>query len=393
MSDGAGEGPAAPSRAAAAPPVPRIERVELREIRLALKEPFRISSGTESQRRILLVRLAGEGAEGWGECVAGDLPNYSPETVDTAWLALRQWLAPRLLGRGFAAASEVHPVLERNIRGHNMAKAAIEMAAWELGARAAGRSLADCLGGVRERIAVGVSLGIQDSPAALAARAAAALERGYRKIKLKIEPGSDLEFVRAVRLALGPEAPLMADANNAYRPEDAAHLARLDDLGLMMIEQPLACDDLLRHAELQRRLRTAICLDESITGVDRAADMIALGAGRIVNVKPGRVGGFVPSLAIHDLCARHGIPVWCGGMLESGVGRGHNVALASLSNFTLPGDLSPSERYWQRDVVEPEWTMDREGWMDVPRGLPGTGVTIDVARIAALTVRCEELRG
>jgi O-succinylbenzoate synthase len=379
----------APSFAA---PVPRVEAITLREIRLALKEPFRISSGVQSHRRILLVRLAGEGIESWGECVAGEHPNYSPETTDTAWLAIRDWLAPRLLGQRFANPDSVWPVLDRNVRGHNMAKAALEMAAWELAARAAGRPLAELLGGVSRRIPVGVSLGIQESPEALAAKAAAALERGYQKIKLKIEPGSDVEFVRAVRRALGPQAPLMADANNAYRLEDAPRLAALDELDLLMVEQPLAWDDLLRHAELQRRLRTPICLDESITSPERAADMITLGAGRIVNIKPGRVGGFHQSLAIHDLCALHGVPVWCGGMLESGIGRGHNVALASLPNFTLPGDLSPSERYWERDVVEPEWTMDREGWVEVPRDRPGIGVTADRERIDALTVRREELR-
>ncbi len=384
--------PAMPRPPAAALPLPRIETIELREISLALKEPFRISSGVESHRRILLVRLAGEGVEGWGESVAGEHPNYGPETVDTVWLAIRQWLAQRLLGRRFGAPDEVWPALDHNVRGHQMAKAALEMAAWELAARAAGVSLAACLGGVRERIPVGISLGIQDSPAALVARAAAARERGYRKIKLKIQPGSDVEFVRAVRQALGPDAPLMADANNAYRPEDAEHLGRLDELGLLMIEQPLAWDDLLRHAELQRRLRTPICLDESITSPERAADMIALAAGRIVNVKPGRVGGLLQSLAIHDLCARHGIPVWCGGMLESGVGRGHNVALASLPNFTLPGDLSPSERCWERDVVEPAWTMDADGWMEVPRDRPGIGAAVDLGRVEALTTRRDLLR-
>jgi o-succinylbenzoate synthase len=392
--------PPAPAPADAAPvavapsaaPLPRIESIQLREIRLALKEPFRISSGVQSDRRILLVRLAGEGVEGWGESVAGEAPNYGPETVDTAWLAIREWLAPRLLGRRFGGPEEVWPELDHNVRGHAMAKAALEMAAWELAARAAGMSLAARLGGVRERIAVGISLGIQETPAALVARASAASERGYRKIKLKIEPGSDLDFVRAVRQALGPRAPLMADANSAYRLEDADHLARLDDLDLLMIEQPLAWDDLLRHAALQKRLRTPICLDESISGPERAADMIALGAGRIVNIKPGRVGGLRQSLAIHDLCAQHGIPVWCGGMLESGIGRGHNIALASLPNFTLPGDLSPSERYWERDIVEPEWTMDREGRIAVPRDRPGIGVAVDLPRVESLTVRRDELR-
>jgi O-succinylbenzoate synthase len=389
-------GPAAAPAARPAPslptPVPRVDAITLREIHLALKEPFRISSGFQLHRRIVLVQLAGEGVEAWSECVAGEHPNYSPENADTAWLAIREWLAPRLLGRRFAGPAEVWPVLDRNVRGHNMAKAALEMGAWELAAQAAAMPLAELLGGVNRRIPVGVSLGIQESPAALAAKAGAALARGYHKIKLKIEPGSDVEFVRAVRRALGPDAPLMADANNAYRLEDAAQLAALDDFGLLMIEQPLAWDDLLRHAELQRRLRTPICLDESITSPERAADMITLGAGRIVNIKPGRMGGFRQSLATHDLCAAHGVPVWCGGMLESGIGRGHNVALASLPNFTLPGDLSPSERYWERDVVDPEWTMDREGWVQVPRDRPGIGVTVDLARIEALTVRREELR-
>ncbi|HVT60615.1 MAG TPA: o-succinylbenzoate synthase [Thermoanaerobaculia bacterium] len=375
--------------------LPRIERITLRELSLSLKEPFRISSGSSSRRRILLVQLHAGGLEGWGECVAGERPNYGPETVDTAWWALTEWLAPRLLAPGAGGVSgpeQVHELFERNIRGHNMAKAALEMAGWELAARAEGISLSERLGGERERIAAGISLGIQETPAELAARARQALERGYRKIKVKIEPGADLDFVQAVRSELGPEAPLMADANSAYRLEDADRLARLDELGLLMLEQPLAWDDLLRHAELQKRLRTPICLDESITGIDRAADMIALGSGRIVNIKPGRVGGFRQSIAIHDLCAAHGIPVWCGGMLESGVGRAHNVALASLRNFTLPGDLSPSERYWERDIVVPEWTMDRQGWVVVPRDRPGMGVEVDLPRVEALTVRREELR-
>jgi o-succinylbenzoate synthase len=371
----------------------RIDRIVLYEIALALKEPFRISSGTQQRRRILLVQLLADGAEGWGECVAGEYPNYGPETIDTAWWAIREWVAPRVLGKELAGPEAVHPALERNFRGHNMAKAAVEMAAWELAARAEGVPLAKRIGGTRERIAVGISLGIQESPRALVAKARAALERGYRKVKVKIEPGRDRDYLQAARAALGPRAPLMADANNAYTPADTEALARLDDLGLLMIEQPLAWDDLLRHAELQRRLTTPICLDESITGVDRAADMIALGSGRIVNVKPGRVGGFAAALAVHDLCAAHGIPVWCGGMLESGIGRAHNVALASLPNFTLPGDVSPSERYWQRDVVDPEWTMDREGWIEVPLDRPGMGVEVDRERIDALTVRREELPG
>jgi O-succinylbenzoate synthase len=372
--------------------MPRIERITLREISLALKEPFRISSGVESQRRILVVELEGEGIEGWGECVAGELPNYGPETVDTAWWAIKTWLAPRLLGVGWSAPSEVSPLLVRNVRGHLMAKAALEMACWEMAARASNVALATLLGGVRDRVEVGISLGIQESTAALVGRAEAALARGYRKVKIKIQPGADIAYVTAVREACGAAAPLMADANTAYTIADAHHLRRLDALDLLMVEQPLAADDLLRHAELQKTLRTPICLDESVTSVERAAAMIELGSGRIVNIKPGRVGGFAQSLAIHDLCAEHGIPVWCGGMLESGIGRGHNVALASLPNFSLPGDLSPSERYWARDIVVPPWTMDGKGYMAVPRSTPGIGVEIDRPFLDAITSRKELLR-
>ena len=226
----------------------RIESISLREIALALKEPFQISSGTQTRRRIILVQLrSADGVEGWGECTAGEFPNYSPETPDTCWLALREWVAPRVLGKDFTGPEEIHPVLEVNFRGHNMAKAAVEMAAWELTARAEGISLSKKLGGTRDRIRVGISLGIQASPEALVAKAREALERGYRKVKIKIKPGADVEYVRAVREALGPEAPLMADANNAYSLDDTSSLEALDTLGLMMIEQPLAWDDLLRH--------------------------------------------------------------------------------------------------------------------------------------------------
>jgi O-succinylbenzoate synthase len=371
----------------------RIERITLLEVHLTLKEPFQISSGTQTHKRVLLAHLlSADGAEGWGECAAGSVPNYSYETVDTAWLALREWVAPRVLGRAFNGPEEIQPALDVGFHEHRMAKATIEMAAWDLVARTEGVSLAKKLGGTRDRIPVGISIGIQPSPEVLVTKARAALERGYRKVKIKIKPGADFQFLSAARQELGPEAPLMADANNAYSLADIDALRRLDDLNLMMIEQPLAHDDLLRHAELQKHLRTPICLDESITTVDRAEDMIALGSGRIVNIKPGRVGGFRQSLAIHDLCTRHGIPVWCGGMLEAGVGRAHNVALASLPNFTLPGDLSPSERYWQQDIVIPEWTMDREGWIQVPVDRPGIGVEIDRERIEAEAVRREELR-
>jgi O-succinylbenzoate synthase len=370
-----------------------IQRVVMREIRLPLREPFRISSGVVAERRILLLELTDAGgATGWSECVALETPNYSPEAIDTAWLAVAEWVAPRVLGRPFAHPRDVFPALEHDFRGNLMAKAAMEMGCWVVGAAQAGVPLATLLGGTRDRIETGISLGIQPTPEALVERARAALALGYRKVKLKIEPGRDVAYVRAVREALGPGAPLMADANNAYALADADTLAALDAFGLMMIEQPLAWDDLLQHAELQRRLKTPICLDESITSVERARDMVALGSGRIVNIKPGRVGGFASSIAIHDFCRDAGVPVWCGGMLESGVGRAHNVALASLPNFTKPGDLSPSARYWERDVVTPEWTMSADGTVTVPLDRPGLGVDVDVNRIDDLTVRSLVLR-
>jgi O-succinylbenzoate synthase len=273
-----------------------------------------------------------------------------------------------------------------------MAKAAVEMGIWGIAAEIDRVPLARLIGGTRRTIATGISLGIQRSPDALVDKARAALELGYRKVKIKIMPGADVEFVRAAREALGSEAPLMADANNAYSLDDVDRLAELDTLDLMMIEQPLAHDDLVRHADLQRRLETPVCLDESITSLDRAIDMHTLGSGRIVNIKPGRVGGFAQSIAIHDYCEQHGIPVWCGGMLESGVGRAYNVALASLPNFTKPGDLSPSARYWERDVVTPEWTMDSHGMVQVPLDDPGIGVQVDADRVENLTVRTDVAR-
>jgi O-succinylbenzoate synthase len=272
-----------------------------------------------------------------------------------------------------------------------MAKAAVEMGCWAIAAARDGVSLAQLLGGTRERVITGISIGIQQSPSDLAIRACAARDAGYRKVKLKIQPGQDIAYVAAVREALGPEAEIMVDANAAYRIDDLDHLCQLDAFGLLMIEQPLGQDDLVRHAVLQRRLRTPICLDESIISVDRAEDMITLGAGRIVNIKPGRVGGFTVSRAIHDVCQQAGVPVWCGGMLESGIGRAYNVALASLPNFSLPGDLSPSARYWERDIVTPEWTMDDAGMVRVPRERPGIGVEVDLGRVENLTVRRELL--
>ena len=364
----------------------------LREIRLPLKEPFRISSGVCTERRILLLELTdADGVSVWAECVAGELPNYSAETIDTAWHAITTWIAPRVLGRTLAGPEAVHDVLARDFRGHPMAKAAVEMGCWALAAERAGLPLARLLGGTRTAIPTGISLGIQSTPDALVERALAARAAGYRKIKLKIQPGADVAYVRAVREAVGPDVALMADANSGYTIADADHLAQLDAFGLTMIEQPLGREDLVQHAALQRRLATPLCLDESITDADRARDMIALGSGRIVNIKPGRVGGFTSSIAIHDACAGAGMPVWCGGMLESGVGRAYNVALASLPNFSMPGDLSPSARYWARDVVTPEWTMSADGLVTVPLDRPGIGVEVDVDHIDELTVRREPI--
>ena len=369
-----------------------IDRIILREIRLALREPFRISSGLMQERRIALLELFDrDGASVMSECVAFQAPIYSAETIDTAWLALREWLAPRVLGRELSGPEAVHGLLDENIRGHNMAKAALEMGSWGLAAEMAQVPLASLLGGSRQRVPTGISLGIQSEPAALVARAQAAVAAGYRKIKVKIRPGQDVAYVRAVREALGSSIGVMADANSAYTLDDADQLVQLDAFDLIMLEQPLGDDDLVRHAVLQRRMTTPICLDESITSVDRAEDMLSLGSGRIVNIKPGRVGGFTASKAIHDLCAAAGVPVWCGGMLESGIGRAYNVALASLQNFSLPGDLSPSARYWHRDVVNPEWTMDDEGMVHVPFGKPGLGITVDREFLDSLTVRSEEL--
>lgn len=370
----------------------QIDSLTLREIRLPLKEPFAISSGTVKDRRIFLLQLRdASGLTAWSECVAGEEPNYTAETVETAWLALREWIAPRVLGCRFNHPREIFPLLEQNFRGHLMAKAAFEMGAWELAAQLEGVPLSRMLGGTRSHIPAGVSLGIQKNPERLVELAHAARARGYRKIKIKIKPGADVEFVAAVRAALGPEAPLMVDANNAYSLADLERLVKLDAFNLIMLEQPLAWDDIVRHAALQKRLRTPICLDESITGLAQAEDMVTLGSGRIINIKPGRVGGFSAALAIHDFCAKNGVPVWCGGMLESGVGRAYNVALASLPNFVLPGDLSPSDRYWERDIVTPEWTMSVDGMVSVPLEKPGMGVTVNLDRVDDLTVRCERV--
>ncbi len=367
-----------------------LARVTLRQLRLRLKEPFIISSGQVTERLITLVTTESvDGTIGWGECVAGEFPNYSSETVHSAWHAIREWVAPRVLDSPLDAAREVSARLDVDFRGHWMAKAAVEMACWDLEARVRAVPLAKLLGGHRKEIETGISLGIQPSPGALVEKAVSALNQGYRRVKLKIKPGADTKYVTAVREAVGSEFPLSVDANAAYATDDPA-LKTLDELSLVMIEQPLRAGDLVRHAQLQRVLTTPICLDESITGVEGAEDMVTLGSGRIINIKPGRVGGHASALAIHDFCHESGVPVWCGGMLESGVGRGHNVALASLPNFSLPGDVSPSARYWERDIVSPEWEM-HHGMVRVPLHQPGIGVTVDIDRVDDLTTRMETI--
>lgn len=364
-----------------------IQEVILREIQLPLVEPFTISSGTESIRRIALLEIRDrDGVTGWGECVAGAFPNYNAEAIDTAWLALKDWILPLTMGVDFDGPEAIYPALQNRIRGNEMARACVEMAAWDVWAHRHDKPLSQMLGGTRDRVATGISVGIQDSPQVLVDKVGGYIKQGYKKIKIKIKPGYDLPYVSAVREAYGDGVSIMVDANNAYTLEDIDTLKKLDTFNLLMIEQPLAWDDVVQHAKVQRELKTPICLDESITKVERAVDMVEMKSGRIINIKPGRVGGFTSSIAIHDYAQQHGIPVWCGGMLESGIGRAHNVALASLPNFTLPGDISPSRRYWEKDIVHPEWEME-EGMLAVPLDKPGIGVEVDIDRIEDLTVR------
>jgi O-succinylbenzoate synthase len=363
----------------------RIDRIEIREIALQLRERFEISSGAMYDRRILLVTVSGDGQTGWGECVTSGEPNYSSETNGTAWHIYQDFLVPALVGSTVDDARELLQAAPW-VRGHRMAKAGLEMAAWDLEARRRGISLQQLIGGERSEVPVGVSIGLQKDDAALLDKIAEYTEAGYRKIKIKIKPGRDLEMLQAVR-ARFPEAPIMADANSAYTLDDVDRLKAFDALNLIMIEQPLAHDDFHDHAKLQAQLETPICLDESIRSAGDTRLALSIDAGRIINIKPGRVGGLRSSIDIHDLCRQVDVPVWCGGMLESGIGRAHNVALASLPGFVIPGDISESRRYWAQDIVEPEFTMN-DGMMTVPTGV-GIGVDIDVERIESLTVRHE----
>lgn len=360
----------------------RIEKVELRRLRLPLVRPFETSFGRVDDRTFLLVTAHGEGAEGWGECVAEATPYYSAETAVTAWHVLTEFLVPQMLGVELDGGAGVWARLAR-VRGHQMAKAAIEMAAWDLEARQRDVPLWKLLGGDGRPVASGVSIGIQPSLAALDERVEADLADGYRRVKIKIKPGWDLEPARHLRRR-HPALDLMVDANAAYTLEDAAHLAGLDELSLMMIEQPLEYDDVGRHAALQARISTPVCLDESIHSAGIAEDAIDRGACRIINIKPGRMGGHLQSRLVHDLCAARGVPVWHGGMLESGIGRAHNLHLSTLPNFTLPGDVAASRRYYAPDLIEPGIEVRSDGTIDVPGG-PGIGVAIDRDRVKSAT--------
>jgi o-succinylbenzoate synthase len=367
-----------------------IARVEMREIRLRLRHFFETSFGRTVERRILLVRvLDSEGGEGWGECTAGEGPFYSDEWVDGAWEVTRAFLAGMVLGREVGAAAEVGALMSR-VRGHRMAKAGIETACWDLEARRLGVPLWRHLGGSRPEIPCGVSIGIQDSVGELLDKIAGELADGYQRIKIKIKPGWDAEVVEAVR-AKFPDILLMVDANSAYTLADAPLFEALDRHRLLMVEQPLAHDDMYDHARLQERIETPVCLDESVRSSEDARKALALGACRVVNVKLGRVGGHAEARRVERVCREGGVPVWCGGMLESGVGRAHNVAMATLEGFTLPGDVSASARYWEQDIIEPPVNVTPRGTIHAPDA-PGIGFEVNLGRVEALTVRSETLK-
>jgi O-succinylbenzoate synthase len=362
----------------------RLEAVELRRVGMPLVAPFETSFGVQHERDILLVKAVTSEGEGWGECVAGEEPTYSAEYVDGAQHVLVHHLLPRLFEREALTAEDVFQLL-RPVHGHQMAKAAIEMAVLDAQLRARGEPLSKYLGAVRTEVDCGVSVGIHRSVPELLQTVGDFLDQGYRRIKLKIKPGWDVEPVRAVRERFG-DVRLQVDANTAYSESDAKHLSELDEFGLLLIEQPLPEDQVLAHARLARIVRTPVCLDESIHSLQAAADAIELGACAIINIKPGRVGGYLEARRIHDLCARHSIPVWMGGMLETGIGRAGNVAMAAMPNFTLPGDTSASDRYYHRDITEPFVLHD--GRLRVPTGA-GIGVRVDLERLKEVTTSVE----
>ena len=355
-----------------------------------LVTPFETSLERTCERRILLVEADVDGVTGWGECVAGETPYYSSETTATARHILSDFAWPMLKGRELESANETWGLLER-IRGHNMAKGALEAAIWDAEAKAKRVPLWKLIGGTRKEIACGVSIGIKASLDELVSTVRTEMAAGYQRIKIKIKPGWDVNAVARLRQEF-PRVRLMVDANAAYRGADWAPLKRLDGYYLMMIEQPLGWDDVFGHVELQKKLQTPICLDECIRNEEQAREAIELGACRVINIKLGRVGGYRVARQIHNLCQRHGMPVWCGGMLESGIGRAHNIALSTLENFTLPGDVTASKRYWAEDIISPEVTITPQGTVRVPDG-PGIGYEPVMDRVEKYTVRAEQLCG
>ncbi len=376
----------------------RLASVTLREVTLPLIEPFRTATGIVDRRRIILVEIRDQdGSIAWSECVAEAVPSYTPETVNGAWQALSDWIIPLVLNRSFDHPTDVHAALVSRVSDHSMARASVEMATWALAATRREESLARFLSRSshlgappRKSVATGVALGMPSSNNGLMDQVENAVADGYRRIKLKVSPQSDFDLVQSVCDAVGTRTELSVDANGSFSLSDKNHLAfleSLDALGLSMIEQPLGAEDFEKHAQLQQVLRTPICLDESITNDSTAEIMVRLHSGRIVNMKAGRVGGFTEAVAIHDRCRLAEVPLWCGGMLESGIGRAYNVALASLPNFTLPGDISPSARYWTRDLITEPWKMDSDGMVSVPVERSGIGVDVDRNFIDEITVR------
>src|SRR5262249_29314338 len=364
-----------------------IERIELREIELPLRFPFETSFGRTTERRIMIVRVFDKsGATGYGECTAGEDPFYNHETIDTAWLIVAGYVVPMLSENGIGEAASVNEVLAP-IRGNRMAKGPGEAALWDLEARLAGSPLWKYLGGTQIEIASGVSIGLQDTTDQLLDKVATEVESGYQRIKVKIKPGRDVQLVDAIRKRY-PDIKLTVDANSAYSLDDAPLFKRLDEYNLMMIEQPLAPDDLVDHAELQKQIKTRICLDESVLTTADARHAYQLGSCKIINVKLGRVGGHSEAKSIQAFASSHGIPVWCGGMLESGVGRAHNIAMSTHPGFTLPGDVSASARYWDEDIIDPPVTVSSNGTITVSNE-PGIGYQVNERRIESLVKRSE----
>jgi O-succinylbenzoate synthase len=367
----------------------KIETLTLREIKMPLVDFFETSFGRIYDRRILLITVGCDGVDGWGECVADGAPFYSSEWIDAAWVTIQHWLAPAILGQTVGHPAQSVRLMAR-VRGHHMAKAAVENALWNAAALQQQQPLWKLLGGTLREIPCGVSIGIQDSIEQLLEKIERELAAGYRRIKVKVKPGWDLNILERIR-SRWPEITLSCDANSAYTLDQVEHLRKFDQFNLLMIEQPLWDDDIYNHSRLQAQLRTAICLDESIHHARDAAQAVEIGACRIVNIKVGRVGGFSEARKVHDVCAAHKIPVWCGGMLESGVGRAHNIALSTLENFRLPGDVSASKRYWKEDIIEPEVEVSAQGMIAIRDGA-GTGYCVRAELIEKLTVRKETIK-